>query len=83
MERQIKDPTFNIYRDGGNVENKAKATDKKDLIKLAKDEADIIFDLESGITDQILRDYNKERKPGQSITDWMDNKPSDTFWKSY
>ena len=79
MERQIKDPTFNIYRDGGNVENKAKATDKKDLIKLAKDEADIIFDLESGITDQILRDYNKERKPGQSITDWMDNKPREYF----
>ena len=79
MERQIKDPTFNIYRDGGNVENKAKATDKKDLIKLAKDEADIIFDLESGITDQILRDYNKERKPGQSITDWLDTKPREYF----
>ena len=79
MERQIKDPTFNIYRDGGNVENKAKATDKKDLIKLAKDEDDIIFDLESGITDQILRDYNKERKPGQSITDWLDSKPREYF----
>ena len=79
MERTIKDPTFNIYRDGGNVENKAKATDKKDLIKLAKDEADIIFDLESGITDQILRDYNKERKPGQSITDWLDTKPREYF----
>ena len=72
MERTIKDPTFNIYKDGGNVETKGKELKKEELLKLAKDEADLKFDFESGISDQILRDYYKDRKPGQSITDWLD-----------
>ena len=75
MERTIKDPTFNIYRDGGNVENKAKATDKKDLIKLAKDEADIIFDLEADIISTLQKDFEKEKKKGQTFTDWLKSKP--------
>ena len=79
MERTIKDPTFNIYKDGGNVETKGKELKKEELLKLAKDEADLKFDFESGISDQILRDYYKDRKPGQSITDWMDNKPREYF----
>ena len=79
MERTIKDPTFTIYKDGGNVENKAKAAGKEELLKLAKDEADLIFDLESGISDRIIRDFNKEKKPGQSITDWLDTKPREYF----
>ena len=79
MERTIKDPTFTIYEDGGNVENKAKAAGKEELLKLAKDEADLIFDLESGISDRIIRDFNKEKKPGQSITDWLDTKPREYF----
>ena len=79
MERTIKDPTFNIYKDGGNVETKGKELKKEELLKLAKDEADLIFDLESGISDQIIRDFYKERKPGQSITDWMDTKPREYF----
>jgi len=77
--RVIKDPTFNIYRDGGNVERKEKEIKKDDLIKLAKDEADLKFDFESGISSQILRDYYKDRKPGQSITDWLDTKPREYF----
>ena len=79
MERTIKDPTFTIYKDGGNVENKAKAAGKEELLKLAKDETDLIFDLESGISDRIIRDFNKEKKPGQSITDWLDTKPREYF----
>ena len=79
MERTIKDPTFTIYKDGGNVENKAKAAGKEELLKLAKDESDLIFDLESGISDRIIRDFNKEKKPGQSITDWLDTKPREYF----
>jgi len=78
-ERTITDPTFTIYKDGGNVENKAKAAGKEELLKLAKDEADLIFDLESGISDRIIRDFNKEKKPGQSITDWLDTKPREYF----
>ena len=79
MERTIKDPTFTISKDGGNVENKAKAAGKEELLKLAKDESDLIFDLESGISDRIIRDFNKEKKPGQSITDWLDTKPREYF----
>jgi len=79
MAPTIKDPTFTIYKDGGNVENKAKAAGKEELLKLAKDESDLIFDLESGISDRIIRDFNKEKKPGQSITDWLDTKPREYF----
>jgi hypothetical protein len=79
MERTIKDPTFNIYKDGGNVETKGKELKKEELLKLAKDEADLKFDFESGISDRIVRDFYKERKPGQSITDWMDTKPREYF----
>ena len=32
---------------GGNVENKNKEPKKEELLKLAKDEADIIFDVEN------------------------------------
>ena len=79
MERTIKDQTLNIYKDGGNVETKGKELKKEELLKLAKDEADLKFDFESGISDQILRDYYKDRKPGQSITDWLDSKPREYF----
>ena len=43
MRRVIKDPTFNIYAKGGNVENKSKATKKDDLIKLAADKDKLEF----------------------------------------
>ena len=79
MERTIKDPTFNIYKDGGNVETKGKELKKDELIKLAKDQEDLIFDVESGISSRIVRDFYKERKPGQSITDWLDTKPREYF----
>ena len=79
MERTIKDPTFNIYKDGGNVETKGKELKKEELLKLAKDEADLKFDFKSGVSERIVRDYYKERKPGQSITDWLDTKPREYF----
>ena len=80
MERTIKDPTFDVYKDGGNVERRGKEIKKDDLKQLqAKDDVDLIFDIESGISDRIVRDFYKERKPGQSITDWMDTKPREYF----
>ena len=59
--RTIKDPTFNIYRDGGNVERKGKEINREGILKLAKDEADLKFDFESAISDKIIRDFEKER----------------------
>ena len=79
MRGRIKDPFFNIYKDGGNVENKSKATIKDDLIKLAADKDKLELDFKSGISERIVRDYYKERKPGQSITDWLDTKPREYF----
>ena len=73
--RTIKDPTFNIYAKGGNVENKNRPIDKEQLMKLAKDEADIMFDLENDIIQQLKLDYMKEGNKGQSFTDWLKSKP--------
>ena len=81
MKRVIKDPTYNIYAEGGNVENKNKALQKDDLIKLAKDIKDIEFDVEGEVIDIITEDYRKEKKPGQSFLDWLDTKPKDYFIK--
>ena len=79
--RTIKDPTYSIYKDGGNVENKAKAAGKDELLKLAKDEADIRFDVEGEIIDILQENYQKEKKPGQSFLDWLDTKPRSYFFK--
>ena len=77
--RTIKDPTFNIYAKGGNVENKNRPIDKEQLMKLAKDEADIMFDLENDIIQQMKLDYMKEGSKGQSFTDWLKSKPKSYF----
>ena len=77
----IKDPTFNVYAKGGNVENRKNTPKKDDLIKLAKDEKDILFDVEGEIIDVLQDNYNREKKPGQSFLDWLDTKPRSYFLK--
>ena len=77
--RTIKDPTFNIYAKGGNVENKNRPIGKEQLMQLAKDEADILFDLENDIIEQLKLDYMKEGGKGQSFTDWLKSKPKSYF----
>ena len=50
MERTIKDPTFTVYKDGGNVERRGKEIKKDDLKQLqAKDDVDLIFDIVSQV----------------------------------
>ena len=73
--RTIKDPTFNIYAKGGNVENRNKAIKKEQLLQLAKDESDIIFDLETDIISTLQNEFEKEKKKGQTFTDWLKSKP--------
>ena len=73
--RTIKDPTFNIYAKGGNVENRNKAIKKEQLLQLAKDEADIIFDLENDIISTLRNEFEKEKSKGQTFTDWLKSKP--------
>ena len=79
--RTIKDPTYNIYSKGGNVENRKNTPKKNDLIKLAKDEADLLFDFENEVTDILKQEYEKEKVPGQSFLDWLDTKPRSYFLK--
>ena len=77
----IKDPTFNVYAKGGNVENRKNTPKKDELLKLAKDVKDIEFDLESEIVDILKQEYNKEKIEGQSFLDWLDTKPRNYFLK--
>lgn len=73
--RTIKDPTFNIYAKGGNVENRNKPIKKEQLLQLAKDESDIIFDLETDILSTLKSEFEKEKSKGQTFTDWLKSKP--------
>ena len=80
MKKQIiKDPTYNIYSRGGNVEKempgRGDGSAKEELMKLAKDEADILFDLENEIVEQMKLDYLKQGKPGETFMDWLKSKP--------
>ena len=56
------------------MESKGDGKAKEELMQLAKDEKDILFDVESEITDILLDNYNKEKKPGQSFLDWLGTK---------
>ena len=80
MKKQIiKDPTYNIYSRGGNVEKempgRGDGSAKEELMKLAKDEANILFDLENEIVEQMKLDYLKQGKPGETFMDWLKSKP--------
>ena len=80
MKKQIiKDPTYNIYSRGGNVEKempgRGDGSAKEELMKLAKDEADILFDLENEIVEQMKLDYLKQGKPGETFMDWLKSNP--------
>ena len=77
----IKDPTYNVYAKGGNVENRKNTPKKDELRKLAKDVKDIEFDLENEIVDILKQEYNKEKIEGQSFLDWLGTKDRDYLLK--
>lgn len=60
-----------------NIENPKKELKRDDLIKLAKDEADIRFDVENEIIEILQDQYNKEKTEGQSFLEWLDTKDKD------
>ena len=73
MKRIIKDPTFNIYRNGGNVERRGDEIKRDGIMKLAdieKIEADVLEDL----TRELRNMYEEEKKSGQSFSDWIKTK---------
>jgi|TARA_A100001391_G_scaffold23442_1_gene12898 hypothetical protein len=60
MKRIIKDPTYNIYRNGGNVETRKNKLNKDDLKKLASETSEEEFFLDLGSVLEELKDWKKE-----------------------
>jgi len=64
-----------------NIERRGSEILKDDLIRLAKDSDDIMFDVEGEIIDILTEQFRNEKKPGQSFIDWLDEKPDNYFIK--
>ena len=74
MKRVIKDPTYSIFSKGGNVVNKNKEIDKKQLADLEK----LQFDLERDIIDTLKEDFEKQDKY-KNFLDFLKSKDDDYF----
>ena len=74
MKRIIKDPTYSIFSKGGNVVNKNKEIDKKQLADLEK----LQFDLERDIIDTLKDDFEKQDKY-KNFLDFLKSKDDDYF----
>jgi len=74
MRRIIKDPTYSIFSKGGNVVNKNKEIDKKQLADLEK----LQFDLERDIIDTLKEDFEKQDKY-KNFLDFLKSKDDDYF----
>lgn len=76
MKRIIKDPTYSVYSKGGNVVNKNKEIDKKQLADLEKQK----FDIERNIIDTLKEEFKRETKDKpRSFLDWLKSKDDDYF----
>jgi hypothetical protein len=76
MKRIIKDPYFSFYSKGGNVVNKNKEIDKKQLADLEKQQ----FDIERNIIDTLKEEFKRETKDKpRSFLDWLKSKDDDYF----
>ena len=76
MKRIIKDPTYNVYSQGGNVERAGKEITKDKLMKLADIEK-IEFDVQQDLLQTLKDMYEKEKSKGQSFSDWLKSRPLD------
>ena len=74
MKRVIKDPTYSIFSKGGNVVNKNKEIDKKQLADLEK----LQFDLERDIIDTLKEDFGRQNKY-DNFLDFLKSKDDDYF----
>jgi hypothetical protein len=76
----IKDPTFEMYRKGGNVskrlEGKGDLKEAQELKKLADLEEEA-FDFETGLIQTLKEKYMEETKGSQTFSDWLKSKPDD------
>ena len=77
VTRKRKDsPFYTVYKKGGFVEKKLPANDAKSI---AVDIEKIEFDIRKDITDQILDDFKKNQKPGETLKDYLDRQPDSYF----
>ena len=77
VTRQRKDsPFYTVYKKGGNVEKKLPAKNSKSI---AVDIEKIEFDIRKDITDQIIDDFKKNQKPGETLKDYLDRQPDSYF----
>ena len=60
MKRVIKDPTYNVYSSGGNVETSKNRLSKDDLKKLASESPREEFELDLGSILEELKDWKKQ-----------------------
>ena len=75
--RKRKDsPFYTVYKKGGFVEKKLPAKDAKSI---AVDIEKIEFDIRKDITDQIIDDFKKNQKPGETLKDYLDRQPDSYF----
>ena len=59
MKGEIKDPTFNIYRNGGNVERRGKEINKEQLKELQL--AELKKDPDAGLTLELIQEIKRLR----------------------
>ena len=75
--RKRKDsPFYTVYKKGGYVEKKLPAKNAKSI---AVDIEKIEFDIRKDITDQIIDDFKKNQKPGETLKDYLDRQPDSYF----
>ena len=73
MKRVIKDPTYNVYSSGGNVETSKNRLSKDDLKKLASESPREEFELELGSILEELKDW-KKKNPNKDEMDFYKEK---------
>ena len=74
MKKQIiKDPTYNIYSKGGNVETRKNRLTKEDLKLLASESPREEFELDLGSVLEELKDW-KKKNPGRDEMDFYEEK---------
>ena len=81
MKRIIKDPTFNIYSQGGAVEKalegRGDLSAHEELLKLADMEKERV-DFEIDLIQTLREKYKEEPKDNQTFSDWLKSK-SDAY----
>ena len=62
-----------------NIDKKLEAFSNNEETKRLADLEKIEFDVLQNLADTIKEAFEKEKKPGQSLIDWMNSKPTDYF----